>query len=363
MSAEVLPESPDRPPFATYAQVAAYYHARKQHARRSNAVPDAGPGSYAARVAKNTWLCVAQDEFTDAPLQHTYTVRLHATDLLTFYPPPPFELAPDGLVKVSTGGWLTTTTLDRINTFLSPRILQLRRHCGVIEAYQITDPASSPRGARVLGPFGEGVSLDLFTAAPTAFGQDALDRAVAQVAENRRLECGIRKLVRQALPGVLPMLHWDETMTGADICPACVRKEWTREHLVAHIEQGVLNSMLLKRATTVVPTVRGLPGRADPDAPHTRLRAYLRQMVYQGPQVTLLNRSGRADWREWLTGTLPENELGVHHTEEFVGGPVRRQPRRPASSGFAQSPNLGTYTITYTLGTATPHVASTPPTT
>lgn len=37
-------------------------------------------------------------------------VALHSTDVLTFYP--------SGHVTLNTGGWLTRTTADRINTYL-----------------------------------------------------------------------------------------------------------------------------------------------------------------------------------------------------------------------------------------------------
>lgn len=37
-------------------------------------------------------------------------IRLHKTDVLTFYP--------DGRIRIATGGWYSRTTKDRINTYL-----------------------------------------------------------------------------------------------------------------------------------------------------------------------------------------------------------------------------------------------------
>lgn len=42
--------------------------------------------------------------------QYGYAIRFHDTDVVTFWP--------DGRVSVETGGWLTVTTLDRLQTYL-----------------------------------------------------------------------------------------------------------------------------------------------------------------------------------------------------------------------------------------------------
>lgn len=51
----------------------------------------------------------------DAPLYH---VKLHATNIITFYP--------DGGVELNTGGWRTPTTKDRMNKFSGAHISQER---------------------------------------------------------------------------------------------------------------------------------------------------------------------------------------------------------------------------------------------
>lgn len=61
-----------------------------------------GRCSQSRKLANNTYL---KRRWNDA-----IAVRLHATDILTFYP--------DGRIEVSTGGWDTVTTRDRINTYL-----------------------------------------------------------------------------------------------------------------------------------------------------------------------------------------------------------------------------------------------------
>jgi hypothetical protein len=48
-------------------------------------------------------------------------IRLHATDILTFYP--------NGSLQVATGGWLTITTKKRINEFLPAGMYIFSRDC------------------------------------------------------------------------------------------------------------------------------------------------------------------------------------------------------------------------------------------
>ena len=69
-------------------------------------------GRTSVRIGHNTWLEKANcDEFV---------VRLHRTNILVFYP--------DGDVRISTDGWETVTTKDRLNQLLpiGMRICQVK---------------------------------------------------------------------------------------------------------------------------------------------------------------------------------------------------------------------------------------------
>jgi hypothetical protein len=67
-------------------------------------------GSRSSRLlGRNTWV-----EAEDASAG-VIGIRFHATRILTFYP--------NGSFKVSSGGWRTSTTKQRINAFLPPRFL------------------------------------------------------------------------------------------------------------------------------------------------------------------------------------------------------------------------------------------------
>ena len=66
--------------------------------RRANG----GRGMDRKKVANNTWVV--------QPTSGDIYVRLHGTDILRYYA--------DGRIEVNTGGWNTTTTLQRINAYL-----------------------------------------------------------------------------------------------------------------------------------------------------------------------------------------------------------------------------------------------------
>jgi hypothetical protein len=64
-------------------------------------------GKETVRLGNNTYL----KKWIDA-----VSVRLHATDIVTFWV--------DGRVTLYTGGWRTVTTKDRINKFITGRVYQ-----------------------------------------------------------------------------------------------------------------------------------------------------------------------------------------------------------------------------------------------
>ena len=72
------------------------------------------------KIANNTYL-VRRDSDEIA-------VRLHATDVLTFFA--------DGRIRVNTGGYHTVTTVDRINAFL-PGPWRVSRHRGLTLLYKM----------------------------------------------------------------------------------------------------------------------------------------------------------------------------------------------------------------------------------
>jgi hypothetical protein len=65
------------------------------------------------KLQNNTYLVHGEKE--------SFAVRLHDTEVLTFFP--------DGSIILNTDGWLTLTTKDRMNTYLPKgyRILQEKR--------------------------------------------------------------------------------------------------------------------------------------------------------------------------------------------------------------------------------------------
>ena len=53
------------------------------------------------KIGNNTYAKIEDDD--------SVSIRLHGTDVLRFYP--------NGLVKLNSGGWRTTTTKQRINKY------------------------------------------------------------------------------------------------------------------------------------------------------------------------------------------------------------------------------------------------------
>lgn len=64
------------------------------------------------KLGHNTFL----ESYVDGTQVDRICVRLHSTNIVTFYP--------DGRVELRTGGWRTTTTKDRINQFITGRVYQ-----------------------------------------------------------------------------------------------------------------------------------------------------------------------------------------------------------------------------------------------
>jgi hypothetical protein len=62
-------------------------------------------------------------------------VRLHATDVLSFFK--------DGSIQICTGGWHTITTVDRINSYI-PRPWRVGRHRGLTLLYRMNPTAWTP---------------------------------------------------------------------------------------------------------------------------------------------------------------------------------------------------------------------------
>ena len=79
------------------------------------------------KLANNTYL-VRRDA-------DEVVVRLHSTDVLTFFA--------DGRIRVDTGGYHTITTVDRINAFL-PRPWHVSRHRGLTLLYKMHPSAWTP---------------------------------------------------------------------------------------------------------------------------------------------------------------------------------------------------------------------------
>jgi len=152
------------------------------------------------------------------PRGDAIAIRLHDTDILTF--------KPDGSCVVSSGGWKTHTTKDRINTLCAPlRLYQARG----MWSWSTGDPFSD----------GDVISEDGALLRPIKSQDDAKKELAL-----RKSVTKYAKLYEKNLPLELP--------SGGD-CWYCHLvsedgKEWGgTDHLISHIEEGyVVPSLAFK---------------------------------------------------------------------------------------------------------------------
>lgn len=74
---------------------------------------------HSRKVAPNTYLVERPTYDGDGALVRSVAVLFHQTDIVRFYA--------DGVVRLSSGGWQTYTTKDRLNTFCPWSIFQDKR--------------------------------------------------------------------------------------------------------------------------------------------------------------------------------------------------------------------------------------------
>ena len=101
--------------FTTYAQAVDVFATAKN---KDNGKP----------LANNTRLIQCETVDHDGQQMDVLAVRLHKTNVVTYYP--------DGRIKFDTGGWRTVTTKDRINRF-SPINVWQQQHIWYVDAWEI----------------------------------------------------------------------------------------------------------------------------------------------------------------------------------------------------------------------------------
>lgn len=91
------------------------------------------------KIGNNTYLVRGEDSIH---------VRLHKTNIITFFP--------DGRVKLNSGGWRTVTTKARINEFMSTGwYLQQKNYDWFLQRYDGTQPRAEFEDGIVLHPDGK----------------------------------------------------------------------------------------------------------------------------------------------------------------------------------------------------------------
>jgi len=182
------------------------------------------------RIANNTFRYTRADG--------TQVTRLHLTDII--------EALPDGRHRVTTGGWMTVTTKDRLNAYTPYRFYSNGKG-----GWTVSSGADT-------APFYDGMIL------PDAFKGKALEKAEKAAAKDAELKAKITKFVLKTLPTGKPMpvphngdcwacLMFDkEEPVTADTPMGPARAKPARErdasHLLQHINEGYMHGSLIVNA-------------------------------------------------------------------------------------------------------------------
>ena len=162
------------------------------------------------KIANNTYLERRDDSIA---------VRLHATDVVTYYP--------NGSVRLNTGGWFTVTTKDRIHRFCPATVGSIKGRWYVNGTI----------------PFADNMLID---ANGVPFGVPNADEVAAMDAANAKIKRDIRNWMRSiTADDVLAALDLE---SRAGDCLLCLME--SDDCLASHLDERYLHGTLIERAAT-----------------------------------------------------------------------------------------------------------------
>lgn len=242
------------------------------------------------KVANNTYL-----ERHDLPSvggatpAKAISLVLHATHVVTY--------SEDGLVTLNTGGWLTVTTKERINTGL-PKPWTLRSVKGVwelVEGYGLN--------VRTVTRYTDGISLrhyyqmDPHTSYDDTYGY-ALVEATCLPHDQREADDRHNKAMAKLIGRYLKAYTGQEVIDSCNLCrgtwamnPASKREVLTSygdalgdtQHLIDHMLDGDYPGSLIQAAVTQAGYLGDI-GHGKDTVKRT-LRSYLGNRLYRGAQA------------------------------------------------------------------------------
>jgi hypothetical protein len=170
---------------------------------------------------------------------HTYVqrrgadiaVKLHATDVATF--------RPDGTVELSTGGWVTVTTKERMNAVLRPGfVISQDRARWYVSRWD------DSTGWHRVAAYADGMVVNLVTGKIT--GGEAIDTVSAEDAANAQMRKDVARFVRAITPEQIVTAFENP---GGD-CWGCRFGIGGTSCLADHVEEGYFHAHLALRALT-----------------------------------------------------------------------------------------------------------------
>ncbi len=171
------------------------------------------------KLANNTYLVRVGNDLDNGDI----AVRLHQTNIVTFHP--------DGTTTLTSGGWKTPTTKDRINRFVDFAVPSW----GVFQDKAVWYIGDWMHGTRIV--FYDGVRLDQRGKVIDGREETKEDRATT-----RKLKAKLKayaKKYAEALPLPMP--------SGGD-CWICCANGKDKSHIEEHIKENYLVPRLLYNA-------------------------------------------------------------------------------------------------------------------
>lgn len=192
------------------------------------------------KLENNTYL-ERRPQFDDAgePLEDAFAVRLHATDVVTIYS--------DGSYVLSSGGWQTVTTKDRMNGYAPVRVSSVNRewfarHWSRGDTWEDRKPEY---------PFFDGIRFD-------AAGNVLNAPDWVELEREKKARQDLRKQIRKFAKSTIEKVAAGMAYPDAGDCFFCSMATQTGEtlgdssgnhdHLLSHVEEDYAPASLVARA-------------------------------------------------------------------------------------------------------------------
>lgn len=259
---------------------------------------------------------IANNTRAEIVLDSVVAIRLHGTNVVTLFD--------NGSFSLSTGGWYTVTTKDRINSYLPGGVVRVGSHRPTRKSparWWIFTPSWEP-----VAPFFDGIT---FTADGTIVNPKPDTDITVSVAAGEAFEKSITKYLDAYMKAAEDQIYVDaltQEPDGAMTCWDCSVVAHGRPELegrttedgnkLAHLERHVGNREIVPELAWVAMAGQGLLRPRHPDVPQL-VRHEHRPDGRPLPEARPQGSSGLPEgtprrWHQWRpTGAVPEDRMSA----------------------------------------------------